>query len=452
ILYIPNAADSGFPNGLMPALIPLAIGLAWIFPVEMALIFVAFTMFRLHEAYPFLEPARLPILTAQVAILGAALHMAARNTVMPWQPELKICLLFGAHVTLGLVFSVDRASSMDLWTSNFGKLLAGTLFLAMLLKLPRDATRVALILIISSALISCVAIYNQLNGIDLVEGSRVTIGAEAKSLLGDPNDLCFVLMFPVAFALCGISVRGMPPMVRWICIVALPLMVWAIIATKSRGGVLATMVVVGYIYSTLRKTKVMPLVIAGACGGLLYSVAGIGDRGLVYNQNEVIDASSQGRVEAWKAAVRMAFVYALFGVGMGNFTALYREYSTFWDGRVYATHSIWFQVLAETGFVGLGLFVAMFVVAMRSASRSYHVLTEHDAPAPVRALSLAVTASWGGVCVAGSFLSQAYSWQIFLLVALTAALSQHVQDTYKSSAGAKPGESTTKPATAEQVA
>ncbi|MGB0360640.1 MAG: hypothetical protein ACPGEF_04425, partial [Endozoicomonas sp.] len=45
----------------------------------------------------------------------------------------------------------------------------------------------------------CVAVSNKLNGIGLVEGSRVTISRHLQSQIGDPNDLSLVLLFPVSF-------------------------------------------------------------------------------------------------------------------------------------------------------------------------------------------------------------------------------------------------------------
>ncbi|WP_411019965.1 hypothetical protein, partial [Salmonella sp. ZJHZ21_0168] len=54
-------------------------------------------------------------------------------------------------------------------------------------------------IMISGVSIAIVALNNKMNGIGLVEGTRVTISRELRSQLGDPNDLSLVLMFPVSF-------------------------------------------------------------------------------------------------------------------------------------------------------------------------------------------------------------------------------------------------------------
>ena len=434
LLYVmfqaPGAMDEGLTPELIYASLPLVACIAWLFPVEVALIFIAATMFRLHEAYPFLIPFRLPLITAGLSALAAGLHMVARTMSFPAKLEMKLALAFAAHVTLALIFAVSRDTSWTHWSTNFSKLMAGMVLLAVTLRLPRDATKIGMVLIPAGMLVSLVAIYNQLNGIGLVEGNRVTVGRDVKSILGDPNDLCFVLMFPVAFALGTLMTKGAGAKMRLLSLVALPLIFWAILATRSRGGVLATLAVCAFFFMRTRKNFIVPLVATAALGAILFVASGIGERSMSAAVGDAVDASARGRLDAWWAATRMALAYPLFGVGMGNFSDLYFNYTSFWDGRGIATHSMWFQVLAEAGFIGLFLYVAMVVVAIRSAMRSLRLFDLHGAPPQVMALSCAVVAAWFGICVAGSFLSQAFSWQVFTLVALTAVIGRYADERY----------------------
>ncbi len=422
------------PLGLLIAGAPLAVAVAWLFPVELALLFAAVTMFRIHEAYQFLMPLRLPLLAASLAMLSCALHMVSGKVSLPDRSELKLALLFFAHVTIGCVFSANIDQSFGIWSDGVVKLLVAMMFLAMILVVPRDAGKVAFALVAGSVLISCVAIYNQFMGLELVEGSRVTIARSIRSQLGDPNDLAFALMFPVAFALAALTVRGESFGRRVLWLAALVLICWAVIATKSRGGLLATMAVIGCVYAVNFKAKLMPLIVAAALGAMFYVVAGIGEREYSIGAASAIDDSSMTRMDAWRAAFLMAVDRPIFGVGIGNFPDRYWLYAQHWLGRSYVTHSIWFQALSETGFVGLGLLVGMFVAATKSAYRSMRVLERAQAPANVLALGVAVFAAWIGIAVAGSFLSQIFGWQIFTLVALTAVLGQHVAQTYPAEA------------------
>ncbi len=414
------------PLGLLIAGIPLALALAWLLPVELALLFIVMTMFRLHEAYPVLMPLRLPLLVGLLAMLSCALHMLAGRLSFPRRPELVLALLFFLHVTIGSAFGVNIGKSYEMWPDVIVKLLIAMLFLSVIIDVPRDAGKVAFALVGGSSLIAIVAIYNQMNGLELVEGTRVTIGRSTGSQLADPNDLAFALMFPVAFALSALTIRGQRWGRRLLWLAALVLICWAILATKSRGGMLATIAVAACVFAINYKAKVGPMIAVAVLGAVLYSVSGIGTRETAMGSDGGLDASAMTRLDTWRAAVLMALSRPIFGVGIGNFSDMYWSYADFWHGKSYVTHSIWFQALSETGFVGLGLLVAMFVTAIRSAYKSMRLLEQVGAPSNVLAIAVSIFAGWIGVAVAGSFLSQIFGWQVFTLVALTAALSHHV--------------------------
>ncbi|MBF4438203.1 hypothetical protein ERJ77_27715, partial [Vibrio anguillarum] len=88
-------------------------------------------------------------------------------------------------------------------------------------------------------------------------------------------------------------------------IVTVMLMV-AVIATQSRGGLLGSLAVFALFALRLIKNKALLIAIGGIGALLLYSVAGISDRASGGNAEEGIDASAMGRLYAWQAAFRMA--------------------------------------------------------------------------------------------------------------------------------------------------
>ena len=86
-------------------------------------------------------------------------------------------------------------------------------------------------------------------------------------------------------------------------------------------------------------------------------------------------------------------------------------------------HSTWFGVLAETGFVGLALFIGMVTVALRSCWRCQLAGTP---PAVITAMQ-GVMASMVGFVISGSFLTQGFTWPIYLELALAVAAIKYVQ-------------------------
>src|SRR5205807_2118768 len=79
------------------------------------------------------------------------------------------------------------------------------------------------------------------------------------------------------------------------------------------------------------------------------------------------DQSAMGRINAWKMAFNMAKDRPLGG-GLESFQdysfALYAPN----PDDVHASHSIYFEVLGEHGFVGLGLFLMLGLMTWRTAS------------------------------------------------------------------------------------
>jgi probable O-glycosylation ligase (exosortase A-associated) len=84
------------------------------------------------------------------------------------------------------------------------------------------------------------------------------------------------------------------------------------------------------------------------------------------------DWSAGSRLHFWQVATRMADDRPLFGVGPSGFERAYNAYDTA-DG-IYghnrAVHSTWFGMLADQGYIGLGLLITIIVLALRACGRA----------------------------------------------------------------------------------
>ena len=78
-------------------------------------------------------------------------------------------------------------------TGIYIKIMIMTFAICWLSRSPKDFVLASRLFILSGVLVACVALLNKSNGIGLVEGTRVTIGRDIGSVLGDPNDLSLVL-------------------------------------------------------------------------------------------------------------------------------------------------------------------------------------------------------------------------------------------------------------------
>lgn len=421
------------PNPVvLPAfgLVPLLLLFAFNNPFVLCLAFICFSFFRLHEAFMVLHPLHIPqaLAIGSLSVLAAQIH--SRRMRLAWTPELRLFAIFFAFITLGCLVASGRDVAIRYWTDTFSKIALMVFAIASLARRPGEFALASRAFVLSGMLIAAVAIYNHENMLEVVEGSRVTVGRSTGSVLGDPNDLSLVLLFPLSFAVAMIMTRGMGFLTRVLGLAGIAMIVVAILDTQSRGGLLGMMAVTAVFGAQRIRNKAL-LVAIGVIGALvLFAAAGISGRhsgGAA--EGAVVDESAEGRLRAWGAAWRMALARPLTGVGLNCYVSNYYYYQDWWEGFAKAVHSTWFAVLAEGGFPGFFLFVTMVVRTVMSAMRSMKALSPAARGAAydpaAYAMAQAIVAGIAGFVVSGSFLTQAFTWPLYILLALAVATSRY---------------------------
>jgi probable O-glycosylation ligase (exosortase A-associated) len=132
------------------------------------------------------------------------------------------------------------------------------------------------------------------------------------------------------------------------------------------------------------------------------------------------DRSAVGRISAWWNAWGIAKDY-VFGIGFDAARPeLFARYSPFPDA-VHAAHSIYFQILGNHGFVGLALFLAVFVTTYWWAAQLRREASAHPEAAWCEVLAAMAQVSLIGYAVGGAFLSLSYfdlPYNILVMVVL----------------------------------
>lgn len=133
------------------------------------------------------------------------------------------------------------------------------------------------------------------------------------------------------------------------------------------------------------------------------------------------DRSALGRISAWWTAWGISKNH-LFGVGFNaarpELVAMYSPYPDY----VHAAHSIYFQVLGNHGFIGLFLFLGIWITTWYSAG---WLRTQRNVPVQAQwtaDLGAMCQVSMAGYAVGGAFLSLAYfdlPYEIMVMVVLT---------------------------------
>jgi len=123
----------------------------------------------------------------------------------------------------------------------------------------------------------------------------------------------------------------------------------------------------------------------------------------------------------------MANTHPLTGVGLSNFTSNYFFYSPHWDGMNHAVHSTWFGVMAETGYLGLAVFLTLaikLVISMRRLVNGLLPLYQTGrCSAVLFSTAQATLAGLAGFMVSGTFLTQGFTWPLYILLAVSVAVS-----------------------------
>lgn len=133
------------------------------------------------------------------------------------------------------------------------------------------------------------------------------------------------------------------------------------------------------------------------------------------------DASAMGRISAWWNAWNLAWHYPA-GVGFDAARPeLFSRFSPYPD-VVLAAHSIYFQILGNHGFIGLALFIGVWIATWRSASWLRTQKPVEPATKWTADLGAMCQVALAGYAVGGTFLSLAYfdlPYNIMAMVVLT---------------------------------
>ena len=412
-------------------LLPFAAFTAVKVSVAFIIFFILFSFFRLHEAFPVLMPLKIPKLLALASLLGIAWHLFISQKLKPhWHTNHLIFFAWFIWLTICVFSAANRGLALEYWSGVLIKVLIMVFAISWWMTSLQHFNVIRIGIMISGSAIALVALSNKMNGIGLVEGTRVTISRELRSQLGDPNDLSLVMMFPVSFLAAEVFDSSAHKIRRFIALICLIVAISGVIATQSRGGLLGIAAVLSFfIYQKIKNPIIVGCI--GAVGMLAMIVfAGISDRQSGGAHEDGVDESAMGRIYAWHAAINMALSNPLTGVGVNNFVANYFFYSPHWDGKNHAVHSTWFQVLGETGIVGMFIFIALITCIYRSLNRVFLINKQlNDEKIAVNAKAL--KGGLIGFMVSGTFLTQAFTWPIYIILALTIALEKLVIDKQK---------------------
>jgi probable O-glycosylation ligase (exosortase A-associated) len=138
------------------------------------------------------------------------------------------------------------------------------------------------------------------------------------------------------------------------------------------------------------------------------------------------DDSATGRLHFWEVALAMANANPWFGVGFNAYKDAYNTYDfshgEYGKGR--SVHSSFFGVLADTGYMGFVLWMAILVSAFWSCYWIQKHAARESLPVELTHGAVALEASLVAFVVSGSFLPGQYGEMFWHFIGITIVLQQ----------------------------
>ena len=320
-------------------------------------------------------------------------------------------LLFSGWVCITTLFALNpEAAGTEL--VRFLKIQLMTLMMLFMLT---DRRRIEITV---GVIALSIAFYGTKGGIfTLLSGGHYYVLGPVSTFIAGSNEIAFaiIIILPLLWYIWHMTER------RWLKIALLGsagLCVLSVLGSQSRGALLALIAMLGMLWlkSTGKFVTGTLGVLALALALLFMPPEWMERMQSIPNYEE--DLSAMGRINAWWFAFNLASDHPIVGGGLHTFTPeLFQIYAPI-PSRFHDAHSIFFEVLAEQGYVGLVLFVTMGLLTLLLAGRTIRMARGRDDLRWAALLAGMLQVSLVGYAVGGLFLGLAYFDLPYSLLAL----------------------------------
>ena len=195
----------------------------------------------------------------------------------------------------------------------------------------------------------------------------------------------------------------------------------AIFCTYSRGALVGLVAVAGLMFLGLKQRLL--LIPVGIMAAMLVVLAApqAGKDRMNPTTNNAMDSSARARLDSWAYARNLAAEYPITGGGFATFTTELAGRYARPGAAILGAHSVYFGLMAEHGYVGLGIFLLLVV----SCFLSTHGLVKRGqwlGDSTVVSYANMFRFSLVGFLTSGIFLGRAYFDYFFAIVGCVAIL------------------------------
>jgi O-antigen ligase len=259
--------------------------------------------------------------------------------------------------------------------------------------------------------------------------------ARAGGTFGDPNYLAAVLVTGFALAVALSRARSITVPGQALALVVAGLCLVGILLTVSRGGLIAlsvAMLAAVCFAGRWRKKILFGIVVVVLVGVAYFAILAPADTRSRLNST---GGGGSGRTTIWRVGWREVQHNPIVGVGAGNFSDAGAKYvlkpgtinhsaavdTAYFIDTPTIAHNTYLEVLAEGGIIGAALYFGIVLTSLGCAYRAARGFRERG-DEECELISYAVLCGLLGFMAASFFLSEEYSKQLYLLLAMGPAL------------------------------
>jgi probable O-glycosylation ligase (exosortase A-associated) len=230
------------------------------------------------------------------------------------------------------------------------------------------------------------------------------------------------LMLAMGVPVCLFLWDGIRRWYRWAFLACIPVIVHAVLMSYSRGAMASLLVVCPiWLFRSQRRAQLGLFYLLVALAIPVMAGKEIQARFATIEQNEV-DESANSRRASWAAAARIANDYPVFGAGLRCANLLSHRYGADMEGRT--IHNVYLQIAADSGWVGMALYLGMYLAMWLNSRRTYRLLRGRKDEEARRAHAIAAGVEGAALvfCFGGVFLSLEVFELPYLLLLVSAQL------------------------------
>ena len=277
--------------------------------------------------------------------------------------------------------------------------------------------------IFSTVIILSIAFFGFKGGIfTILTAGESRVWGPPASAIADNNHLAagLIVIIPLVYWLHQITTRRL---LRILLSVGLLLIIISVLGSKSRGAFVGIVMMTLFLVVKARhRFRLLAGIAVFAAVAIPIMPSSYWERiDSIDSYNE--DASAQGRINSWITAYRIANV-ELTGGGFDYYGSwLYLEHAPN-PLSVHSAHSVYFQALGEHGWIGLGLYLLIFVQLWFQCSKIAKIRSTFRVASEDQLLARMLQVSLIGFMASGAFVNIGNWDMVFYLAIVIFALAR----------------------------